>query len=280
MEVEPTWSGETIGIAATELGPDEPTNTVRRRERLFADGDWRASEAFLEVRSHSRPADVPDAILLRHRRAQRVVVFLHGWRGCIRVLFHEGEVRCGRGNARETGWGLGNVFREAELPTTYVMLQLAYRQREGSAGRYLNPDFANDTLKALLGDQRDLPITLVAHSAGYEATLAFLREGPLETQIDSVILMDALYGGAQRFGDWVLASPNRNLISVHRPGSTRVETRRLRRVVTRRGLNVGPLGSDAPVWSLEVQTGHVQVPATHLHETLGALYSARANSVR
>ena len=99
------------------------------------------AEAFTEglslaTRAYELPRGAPS--LVAHAGASfdpsrpfDVVLFLHGWNGCVNVLVRAGEVPCIPGGARETGWDLAGGFDAASTNAVFLAPQLAYRTREG-----------------------------------------------------------------------------------------------------------------------------------------------------
>ncbi|MBX3250083.1 MAG: hypothetical protein KF901_23095 [Myxococcales bacterium] len=209
-----------------------------------------------------RPSGTPRAI----------VVFLHGWRGCVAVLAGAGDVSCGPGFAAEPGWGLVDLHARAAPSALFVLPQLAFRGRSGSAGRFREPGYASRFL-ADIGAPAEAPIVLVAHSAGFESALAWLRSGA-GSRVTEVVLLDALYAGTHAFFEWVSADPTRRRLSsfVVGRGGTRRENERLARLARRHGLALGDaLDSAAPIRVIEGRASHGALPTRHLGEVLEAL---------
>lgn len=85
-------------------------------------------------------------------------------------------------------------------------------------------------------------VVLSAHSGGYHAAAACLRNGGLD--VNEVFLFDALYAEAATFRDWVLASRTRSqrlrhkLVSYYTGGTTEQQTRWLFDELARGGVDV------------------------------------------
>jgi len=178
-----------------------------------------------------------------------LVLFFHGWSGCVRVLALRGDVGCLPGDRTRPGWGLAAAHDEAGTNSIFIAPQLLWLQRSGRAGRFAGRGFARQWLRWMIRDHitprlglRELqrldefgPITVVAHSAGFEAALAALQNGDLGTTVDRVILFDALYAGVEELLTWTLADERRRLLSVHGgSGSPRRNTRALLRLAAER----------------------------------------------
>ncbi|MBX3271980.1 MAG: hypothetical protein KF729_17055 [Sandaracinaceae bacterium] len=270
-----------------EPAPD-PTPSPRR-PAFFA-------EATLENAAFRTPG-APSAVVygsagLDPSQPLDVVVFVHGWSGCARALARGGEVACRDGMRPTPGWDLAERFREAGVPGLFVVPQLAFLVRDGSAGRFVEEGrfraFLEELLGALgaeLGGPADLgrvrSITLLAHSAGYETTLAILSRGGVGSLVRAVVLFDALYRGHGRFADWVLEAPARRLVSLYGAAGRTVSQSELLGARVRRPL--GPaLAYDAPgaleglvrdhrVVIARASAPHGDVPARHMAEVLRGL---------
>ncbi len=137
----------------------------------------------------------------------QLVVFLHGYSGCVAVLMGRGPSVCRPGDAPREGWDLGAHHDAAGTNTLFIVPQLAFMQRDGRAGAFAKPEgFARfldellqTTLSSLVGGERRLRdvagITLVAHSAGFTTALAILERGGGRDKGKSGGLLGALHGG-------------------------------------------------------------------------------------
>ena len=235
-------SGLTEGRAPTALrqpdhdGTGDATQGARGTPPGRAQGRWTMPsaldvEARLAVHAHPVPDDAPHAVArlpagLNASCPLHLVVFLHGWRGCARALIGAGAIRCHDGGGSQPGWDLGARHDAAGTNTILVIPQLAFRSRDGSPGRFAEPgvfaamlaEFRSQHLAPMLpGDGCRAPpaLTLVAHSAGYETALAILGQPEISTQVAHVVLMDALYAGADRFAAWAAGAEDRRLLSLY-----------------------------------------------------------------
>jgi hypothetical protein len=108
--------------------------------------------------------------------------------------------------------------------------QLAFLKRTGKPGCFAETGcfraFLDEALAALPASHmtrrnglKDVAsITLVAHSAGYEAALAILEHGDVDALIRDVVLFDALYGEEHRYLAWFANHPHARLVSLHMRG--------------------------------------------------------------
>jgi hypothetical protein len=239
-----------------------------------------------------QPPGAPDAIVhapraIDPRTPLDLVIFLHGYRGCAQVLAGAGEQRCRPGEPAQRGWDLIARHDEAGTPTLFAIAQLALFRRDGSPGRFARPGgfraFVDELLAALateLGGRRvmgDLAsITLVAHSAAFETTLAILRHDG--AAIRNVVLLDALYSGGPAFLAWVAADPARRLVTMHAGAGTtgrrhRELARRARRTLAD-ALTVTDqleLARGARMAIVRVRAPHAEFPARYLAPVLRLL---------
>lgn len=240
-----------------------------------------------------QPRGVPEAIVhappsFDPRAPLRLVVFLHGYRGCADVLAASGPARCRPGAREQPGWDLLAHHDEAGTSTLFVIAQLALDVRDGSPGRFAREGgfraFVDELLASLereLAARRtsaDLAsLTLVAHSAAFESALSILRAGSIP--ITNVVLLDALYSGAPAFLAWASADPARRLISIHAGAGTTGErnrdlARRARRTLGAaflEGRELAAIQSSHRVAVIRVRTPHAELPARHLADALRAL---------
>jgi pimeloyl-ACP methyl ester carboxylesterase len=225
-----------------------------------------------------------------------LVVFLHGYSGCVSVLMGQGESRCRAGDAAREGWDLAAHHDAAGKNTLFIVPQLAFMQRDGRAGAFAKPlgfqsflrELLGQTLASDLGGARSLQdvssITLVAHSAGFTTALAILEHGGVSDRVKAVVLLDALYGGTAGYARYARAHVPDGLrfISLHLgQGDTHRENRSLYKRLRR------SLGQERVVKSTDAELAekvashavviglgrlpHAQMPQNHLATILRAL---------
>jgi hypothetical protein len=149
-----------------------------------------------------------------------LVVFLHGFNGCVEVLAASGPARCRPSDSAERdGYSVVQEHDRAGTNTLLVIPQLAFLRRDGKPGCFDRPgcfrrfldELLGETLAGALGGARSLhdvaSLTLVAHSAGYRSALAILQRGEVSAQVHAVVLLDALYGEAEAYAHWLASSP-------------------------------------------------------------------------
>jgi hypothetical protein len=235
-------------------------------------------------------------------RPLQLVVFLHGYSGCISVLVGRGSTRCKSGDAvAHQGWDLARYHDAARTNTLFVVPQLAFMKRDGDPGafereggfREFLAELLRGALAARLGGPRSVDdvasIDLVAHSGGYRAALAILEHGGLApTQLHSVVLFDALYGETARFADVIEQRSGTGLRFVDislANGTPERESRNLlqrlqKTLAASQTITAEPEGiaqaiARAPIVIAHGTPPHRLVPATHLAAVLTALHHAR-----
>lgn len=224
-----------------------------------------------------------------------LVMYLHGLRGCLPVLMGEGSTRCDASSAPQLGWNLGAHHDAAGTNTIFVVPHLYYDKRGGQPGAFGRPggfraflsDLVKGPISTRLGRRFALEnvasITLVAHSAGYETTIAILERGEVDSLVRAVVLFDALYAFEERYARYALAHAERGLrlIAVHLRGKPArnghaLHKRLLRALGPERVANSSArqLKSDVakrPFVFAQGRGPHAQVPQHHLAEVLAAL---------
>lgn len=233
----------------------------------------------------------------------QLVVFLHGYSGCVNVLMGRGEVACKPGEAPREGWDLGRYHDAAHTNTLFVVPQLAYMKRDGRPGAFAQPggfrafleELLAGPLAPLLGGPRKLKdvarIDLVAHSAGYQTAIAIMEDGGLPAKLlASVVLFDALYGETPRYAQYVEQHARKGLRFVDISLAHGIPERESRVLAAELRQTLGPaqvFTCDAagiaqavalhPIVFAQGKPPHRLVPATHLAEVLAALHRAAAH---
>ena len=111
-----------------------------------------------------------------------------------------------------------------------VAPQFAVDAADSSAGKFWEPngfkrflDEAAVKLARLYGDARSakafatMPIVIVAYSGGFGPTLSVLDRGGVRSRVRGVVLLDALYAGIDKFGDWIANNRSAFFVSSYTP---------------------------------------------------------------
>ncbi|HYD07011.1 MAG TPA: alpha/beta hydrolase [Reyranella sp.] len=135
--------------------------------------------------------------------------------------------------------------------------QLALDATDSSAGNFWRPghfakylDEAAERLMRLHGDKRAgetlnaAPVVLVAYSGGYLPTAYSLAHGGAAHRVRGVILMDALYGEADKFARWAGRRRRQSFLFSAYTDSTKDENATLQRHLARHRI---PLGDVLPM---------------------------------
>ena len=162
------------------------------------------------------------------RRPGLIVVFLHGHRATI-----ERDVRDRQRVADQIA--LSNVNAVLVAP------QFAVNASDSSAGRFWESygfaSFLGEAgahLARLHGDWRTrktfatLPVVVVAYSGGYVPAAWALHKGGTSSSVIGVLMLDALYGEAYKYADWIERHPNAFFVSSY-TSSSAAATRRCAR---------------------------------------------------
>lgn len=111
----------------------------------------------------------------------------------------------------------------------------------GGFRRFL--DEAAEVLAVRLGEEflprfRSAPVILAAHSGGYKPLAMALDRGGAVSRVRGVLLLDALYGDADRFEHWLTrtARPDAFFINLYTEGPCRKNSERLAESLAGRGL--------------------------------------------
>jgi hypothetical protein len=225
-----------------------------------------------------------------------LVVYLHGLRGCLPVLMGKGSSRCDPQSPPQLGWDLGAHHDAAGTNTIFVVPRLLYGKRGGQPGAFGKPGgfrvFVSELVQGPLSTRLGRPltaksiasITLVAHSAGYETTLAILERGEVEPLIRAVVLLDALYAFEDRYARYARdhASDGFRLITVSlRGGKPARNSSKLGLLLVRAlgreavaeasASELGTTVATHPFVIAEGRGGHAKIPERHMAEVLASI---------
>lgn len=247
------------------------------------------------VAVHAGPGFDPRAPL-------HLVVFLHGYNGCVTVLMAPGKARCAPRMAARDGWDLGRHHDAAGTGSLLIVPQLGFANRDsrpgafGKAGgfRAFLEELLSETLAERLGGGRRLrdiaSLTLVAHSAGYQAALAIAERGGVRGWLRAIVLLDALYSDTNRYARLLESPSARGLrfVSLYlQRGAPRRENERLyRRLRSVFGNAVSDVDTDdleRGVSQHRIVFGlgrppHARLPEHHLASLVRALQGVIARS--
>ena len=111
-----------------------------------------------------------------------------------------------------------------------VAPQFAVDAADSSAGKFWEPngfrrflDEAAVKLARMYGDPHSafafarMPIVIVAYSGGFGPTLSVLDRGGVRSRVRGWVLLDALYGGTDKFADWITENRSTFFVSSFTP---------------------------------------------------------------
>jgi pimeloyl-ACP methyl ester carboxylesterase len=139
-----------------------------------------------------------------------LVLYFHGWDGCVRVALGDDDAPCVEGGPDRTASSLAKQLDDAAVNAMLVAVELRPDVASGDPGRLAEPGRVRALLQELFVEHLALPLgrtldvdalgptVVVAHSGGYQAAAATLAVGGV--RIDHVVLLDALYGADDVFG--------------------------------------------------------------------------------
>lgn len=234
------------------------------------------------------PGDAPDLVLqvpprLDPARPVHAAVFLHGFSCCARALVSDEPVPCYGGRPVGQAYGLAARHDASATSALLVVPQLAMLARDARAPRLARPGGFDALLQAAYGAaevELGRPVLrgrvlLVAHSAGYRAAADILAQSARVAEVQSVLLLDALYARWDDFARFARAGGL--VVSLH-TGDART-TAGNERLLAR----LGALGARCRYDDLaralgpgralvsRVSTPHGALPARHYTELVRAL---------
>ncbi len=181
-------------------------------------------------------------------QALHVVVFFHGWNGCAAAVASDEQIPCHPGGPRRGSLDLIGQFRASGRAAVLLIPQLGLETQRGDPGQLGAQDglrrLLDESLTALaprIGSHRVdelASVSVVAHSGGYEAAYAVLRQGGVEVR--RVAFFDATYTGIPTLAGWLrpsLENPflDRRFVSVFGRGAAGAGSRELERLLRAEG---------------------------------------------
>ena len=163
-------------------------------------------------------ADHPDVLVhiptsFDTRGPLNVVVYLHGWNGCIAVTAADQDAPCSPDGRTRSAMSVVSQFDRGQPDAVLLLPQLAFDRPTTAPGR-LGERGGFRALLAELLEQPDVAsllggphspeglgrVVLFAHSAAYVPAAAMLERGGVD--VDDVFLLDAVYRNLPAFASW------------------------------------------------------------------------------
>ncbi|HEY3821509.1 MAG TPA: hypothetical protein VGL81_30285 [Polyangiaceae bacterium] len=149
-------------------------------------------------------------------RRPGVVVYFHGWDGCVQAALGDDDVPCSDGGDARAASHLAAQLDAARVNALLVAVELRADLSTGEPGqlatlgglRSLLRELFDEHLGPALGERCSLEVdaldrvVVVAHSGGYQAAATVLAMGDVPA-VREVVLLDALYGADDVFERWV-----------------------------------------------------------------------------
>lgn len=147
-------------------------------------------------------------------RRPGVVLYFHGWNGCVAQALADDDAPCTPDGDARAGAGLAAQLDEAGVNAILVAVELRVDAPTGEPGQLAAPGDARQLLRELFTEHLAEPlgctleleaidrVVLVAHSGGYQAVASALELGELP-RVHEVVLLDALYGADHVFTSWI-----------------------------------------------------------------------------
>lgn len=243
-----------------------------------------------------------------------LVLYFHGWQGCVKAALSADDVACGVDGALRRGADLSAQVDASRVNAILVAVEARADASTGEPGRLAMPGGARALLRELFVEKLAVPlgctlsadaldrIVVIAHSGGYQAAAGVLEAGDLP-RVSEVDLLDALYGGQDVFTGWIADDAARfdsrisgglRLVDLYTCcagtlASSRSMARRVGDILADVGLTGSvredDSGSDldasdlaAPVLLKRVSRAHADLPRTYVRALLEAAGFARIAS--
>jgi hypothetical protein len=139
-----------------------------------------------------------------------IVVFFHGWYGCLDVVVGAEDGPCRPGEPTRPAMDLTRQFDRAGVGALLVVPQLAFDRPSSEPGALAEPGFfrsmleeilASPELASVLPDQKRIGrVILVSHSGSYLALGRALGRGSVD--VHEVWMLDALYQPVPELRTW------------------------------------------------------------------------------
>jgi hypothetical protein len=147
-------------------------------------------------------------------RRPGLVVYFHGWSGCVEAALSAEDRPCADGGDPHPASALAAQIDDAGVNALLVAIELRVDMPTGEPGRLAMPGGLRDLLRELFAEHLAGPlgcalevdgldrVVLIAHSGGYQAASSALALGdvPRVTEVD---LLDALYGADDLLLRWI-----------------------------------------------------------------------------
>ncbi len=178
------------------------------------------SALFYELRAGAFPGSArPDVAVhvpagFDATRRPGLILYFHGWQGCVAAALADDDGPCTDGGAPRPGIDLASQVDASGVNALLVAIEVRADRATGEPGKMAMPAGLRDLLRELFAEHLREPlgcalevdaldrVVVVAHSGGYQAAAGALALGdvPNVTEVD---LLEALYGADEVFFRWM-----------------------------------------------------------------------------
>jgi hypothetical protein len=149
-------------------------------------------------------------------RRPGLIVYFHGWNGCVASALASDDTACTAGGPPRTAADLSRQIDDAGVNALLVAVELRPDLPTGEPGQMAMPGGFRAMLRELLEEHLADPlgcklelealdrVVVISHSGGYQAVASVLELGDVP-QISEVDLLDSLYGAERVFAEWMRA---------------------------------------------------------------------------
>jgi hypothetical protein len=143
-----------------------------------------------------------------------VVLYFHGWNGCVATALGSGDAPCSEGGDPRAASDLAAQIDAAQVNALLVAVELRVDAPTGEPGQLAMPGDLRALLEELFVEHLAEPlgcalhvdeldrVVVVAHSGGYQAAASAIRFGDVAPIVE-VDLLDAYYGADEVFREWI-----------------------------------------------------------------------------
>lgn len=183
-----------------ELSPQAHTWLLDLRSRAFEGADGPAAAVHV-------PPEFDAG------RGPGVILYFHGWNGCVEVALGDEDAPCIEEGPDRPASSLASQLDASGVNAMLVAIELRRDAPSGDPGKLAEPGRVRALLQEIFAEHLALPLgrtidvdalgptMVVAHSGGYQAAAATVAVGGV--RVDDVVLLDALYGADDVFGSAV-----------------------------------------------------------------------------
>ncbi len=214
------WTAALAVLVAGQIDARVDAGSLRPRSDPAGELASLPDALYYELRSAAFPGSGrPDVAVhvppgFDAARRPGLVLYFHGWNGCVEASLSSEETTCSDEGDPRPGSALAAQLDDARVNALLVAVELRADMATGEPGALAMPGGARALLTELFTEHLARPlgrtleldafdrIVLVSHSGGYQATASVLRYGDLPN-VREIDLLDSLYGADDVFAAWL-----------------------------------------------------------------------------